>query len=442
MLDEYGHRIKFYTAEVRGYFRKCRDWTQAALILFFLVLPWIQIKGHQAVLVDLPGRRFAFFGLTFWAHDAPMVFFILAIAVLSLALVTAIWGRVWCGWACPQTVFIDGVFRKIEFWIEGNHLQRRAADREPLRFSVALRKVLKWVIFAGCSSLIAHSFVAYFVGADALILMIQNPPTENLWLFTFVCVVTAILTFNFGWFREQFCIIMCPYGRFQSVLMDKKSVTVMYDQKRGEPRKGVQSGDGDCISCGRCVAVCPTGIDIRNGIQMECIACTACIDACDEIMEKVGKPKGLIRYMSLLGEKAKIRRPRVLMYGSLLFFISAIFLFLIVRRQDLHVQILRAPETPFQVLSAGSVLNHFRLHIVNQTFEDIVVDLTTPVDWDQEMIQLKMPEQNLKVGPGQFRMVHFFVVFPKSALGPSGELKTELNFNRVVAPLTLVGPSL
>ena len=441
MLDEYGHRISIHPADVRGFFRKNRTWTQVVLIFVFLVLPWIQVRGHQALLLDIPNRRFAFFGVTFWAHDAPMVFFILGIAALTLVVVTALWGRVWCGWSCPQTVFIDGVYRRIETWIEGDYRVRRASESSPLTFLLFVKKLLKWLVFLVVSSVLAHSFAAYFVGAESLVKMIQNSPLEHWGLFLFVVFLTLLFTFNFGWFREQFCIIMCPYGRFQSVLLDSHSVTVMYDAKRGEPRRGrvpsttpvtqevgigltslassnPGAGSGDCVDCGRCVQVCPTGIDIRNGSQMECIACTACIDACDEIMEKVHKPTGLIRYMSLLQKSRPRFTARIGLYLSVLVLLIGTFTGLLWNRKPLHVQVTRARETPYtQTLSAEGeplVINHFRLSVVNQTFETQWIYVLLNKENESKGLDLKIPNVPLEMNPGQFKDVHFFIVFPKS----------------------------
>ena len=282
-LDKMGGRLFIYPAQVRGFFRKWRTVTQIILIAIFLLLPWIKIGGQQAVLLDLPGRKFALFGVTFWAHDAPMIFFVLAILTMSLALMTALWGRVWCGWACPQTVFIDGVFRRIEELIEGNHIERRKLDDAPMDAKKFFKRSLKWILFTAVTLVITHSFLAYFVGADRLVEMVQHKPAENWTNFLIILVTSGIILFDFAWFREQFCIIACPYGRFQSVLMGPRSKNVVYDYNRGEPRKGKapKGEEADCVNCYRCVQVCPTGVDIRRGTQMECIACTACIDACD-----------------------------------------------------------------------------------------------------------------------------------------------------------------
>lgn len=320
--DEKGKRVYLYPDDIKqGHYRNLRVKLRAFLVIFFLFLPWIKIQGHQAVLLDIPHRRFAILGLTFWAHDAPIFLFVLGILAFGIFLVTALLGRIWCGWACPQTVFIDGVFRRIERWIEGDSVERRKLDDGPWNENKVFKKILKWFLFLLVSLVITHSFLAYFVGTDELLVMIRRPPLENITSFLVMAASTAVILFDFGWFREQFCVIVCPYGRFQSVLMDDDSWAVMYDEKRGEPRRGrVPEGksEGDCVNCYRCVQVCPTGIDIRRGLQLECIACTACIDACDEVMDRLGKEQGLIRYDTLTqmsGKKVQWLRARTVIYA-------------------------------------------------------------------------------------------------------------------------------
>lgn len=429
--DTYGDRVYIYPAEVKGFWRKHRDWTQAVLVLIFMVLPWIKVGGEQALLLSIPERRFAFFGLTLYAHDGPLIFFILALSVFGLAFVTAVWGRIWCGWACPQTVFIDGLFRRIEFWIEGNHLKRRQLDAGPLTFSKVFKKTLKWTLFFLASAHIAHSFVAYFVGAERLAQMSLHSPSENWVDFLIVFSITFLILFDFGWFREQFCIIMCPYGRFQSVLMDKQSLAVMYDEKRGEPRKGSElsrsnTPSGDCVACNRCVMVCPTGIDIRRGIQMECINCTACMDACDEIMEKVKKPKGLIRYSSIALSEG---RPRRWVDGRRVFYVALLSLaffglaYKLSTRSPLRAEVLRVVGPPYRLLegtTTGKVLNQFKVHLQNQTSTSMKVRFEihneTP-EWTIEMIQ---QNQDLTIHPGELTNHYLFVAFPAGLLGGLG----------------------
>lgn len=432
-LDQYGDRTSIIPAEVRGYFHRHRRWTQFVLLVIFLGLPWTQMNGQQTVLLDIPARKFAIFGITFWAHDAPLVFFVLATLTLALAFATSVWGRVWCGWACPQTVFIDAVFRRIERLVQGPYIQRRQLRQSEPSFGKFLKYSLTWVLFFIVSSLIAHSFAAYFVGADALMKMIQESPNAHWDTFLVVSFITLAVLFDFGWFREQFCVIMCPYGRFQSVLLDQKSLAVVYDEKRGEPRKGqVPAGgkQGDCVSCNRCVQVCPTGIDIRKGLQMECIACTACIDACDEIMTKVKKPTGLISYKTLDGSGISLKKPRSIIY-MVLIFISVLGLgFNIATREKAQVFVLRAKEAPYTLMKNEKgeevLMNHFRLEIQNQNFEKAIYLLQPPSDWAAQGIEMTVGQNPLDVESGKMVEWHFFVRFKPELVSATGQLKTKI----------------
>jgi cytochrome c oxidase accessory protein FixG len=431
-LDEYGDRIKVIPAEVRGFYRRHRTWTQFFLLLIFLVLPWTKINGEQSLLLDIAARKFAVFGITFWAHDAPLIFFILGTLTVGLAFVTSVWGRIWCGWACPQTVFIDAVFRRIEVLVQGNYIQRRKLDQEPLTLRKLWKVGVTWFLFLVVSSLISHSFVAYFVGAENLIGMIQGSPIENWNYFLIITGMTVFILLDFGWFREQFCIIMCPYGRFQSVLLDQKSLAIVYDTERGEPRKGAakaaDAAQGDCVSCNRCVQVCPTGIDIRRGLQMECIACTACADACDEIMTKVKKPKGLIRYDSLDGTKIQLLKPRSVIYMLIILIFISGLAYNIAARETAQVFVMRGQEAPFTVTKdergQERILNHFKLQIQNQNFTGANYRLKPPVDWQQDGTEMIVAQNPQVAKAGEMITWHFFVRFKPELLSPAGKHQT------------------
>ena len=420
-----GSRSYIFPAEVRGFFHRYRQVVQAILMLIFLVLPWIEIDGQQAVLMNIPDRHFSFFGLTFLAHDGPLIFFVLALLTLSLAFVTSVWGRVWCGWACPQTVFIESVFRRIEKWIEGNHLAQRQLNQAPWGILKIGKKSLKWFLFFIASLIITHSFLAYFVGTHELFHMIRQPPKENWTSFLVMVYVTLLILFDFGWFREQFCIIACPYGRFQSVLMDQHTINILYDQKRGEPRKGqVPEGQkaGDCINCYRCVQVCPTGVDIRRGVQLECIACTACIDACDEIMEKTKKPKGLIRYASeitLSGQKSRLFRPRNWVYLSLIVLTVTALGISTAHRHPIQIILVRAKDVPYRSvpLDNGQTgwLNHFTLHIGNQGKLPVNLSWQIEEPWKSLGVTVTTSQNQITLNTDERKTMHFFVKFPSDA---------------------------
>lgn len=452
-FDETGRRVLIAPAPVRGIFRKWRTGVYWFLIFVFLILPWTTFQGRQTVWLDLAHRKFHFGSLTLFAHDGPLIFFVLGIAAFSIIAATAIWGRVWCGWACPQTVFIDAIYRKIDELTEGNHLARRKLNERSMDFDKFLRKSIKWVLFALVSWHIAHSFAAYFVGAHNLVWITLGWPQDHWGLFLFVQIFSLILLIDFGWFREQFCLIACPYGRFQSVLMDRNSLAPLYDQSRGEPRRAkdvAKDAQGDCVSCNRCVVVCPTGIDIRNGLQMECIACTACIDACDEVMQKLNKPKGLIRYTSeaeLNGKPRKIFTPRVFAY---VFFVLSLVLGLtsiLLSRSLLDVKIVRAIEAPYQLVGEDFVMNHFRIHVTNQSNSDLQIKEFSVDARDSTIISPQLQQTLLT---GEEKWIHVFVRFPRDlitngrakvvwSLGyQSKEPESQMSFKK--GDLPLVGP--
>lgn len=379
--DEFGHRVYLYPEDVKGTWKVRRSWVYGLLIFIFMVVPWIHFKGQQIILLNIPARKFVFFGETFFGHDAPFLIFILLSFVLLMGFVTTVWGRVWCGWACPQTVFIQAIYSKIEKWTEGPARRRQKRDSGPWTIEKSFRKSVKWFLFLIVSLHLSHSFLGYFVGTRELLVLSSSAPSENFTLFFTMLFFTALFLFDFGWFREQFCIIACPYGRFQSVMMDESSMVIAYDDKRGEPRRDkhiAKEDEGDCVNCYQCVRACPTGIDIRRGAsQLECIACTQCIDACDEIMLKVNKPKGLIRYSSeveLRGGQTKWIRPRSIAYGFFLILVVGAFLFSLERRQDLSLAFIRTGSAPFQEIEKGlEVLNQYSVKIDHHKIEPLQV---------------------------------------------------------------------
>jgi cytochrome c oxidase accessory protein FixG len=360
--------------------------------------------------------------------------FVLATLAFSLFFFTSVWGRVWCGWACPQTVFIEGVFRRIERLIEGSAIERRKLADAPLTWQKILRKAAKWVLFLAGALIISHSFLAYFVGVDRLAQLVQSSPFENPSTFVFMAIVAGLVLFNFAWFREQFCVIVCPYGRFQSVLMDPGSRIVAYDAARGEPRATPQAkalarahstATGDCVNCYRCVQVCPVGIDIRRGTQMECIACTACIDACDEVMTKLGKPPGLVRYdtqRGLEGLDKKRIGSRSLIYLGLA---SLSLLALVVstsRLAPVELEVLRAKDAPYTVQGAGAngldsvVTNHFVLELSNQSGHPHRLFFDPAGDADAIGVHFITAARPYALETGRIARVDLFVQFPKKAL--------------------------
>jgi cytochrome c oxidase accessory protein FixG len=341
----------------------------AALIIVYAALPWIPIKGHPALYLDIVHRRFFLFGATFNAQDIWMTVFLLTGAAFGLVFATSLLGRAWCGWACPQTVFLEAIYRTIERFVEGPREKRVRRRAAPWSFEKVSRKVVvhsAWIIV---SLLLAHVFLSYFVSLRELFEIVRQRPAEHPEAFSVVMILAGVLYFNFAWFREQFCVVLCPYGRMQSVLLDADSLVVGYDQGRGEPRGKVSDGErGACVDCGRCVAVCPTGIDIRNGLQMDCVACTQCIDACDDIMDRLGQPRGLIRYDStngLMGRPKKVLRPRILVYAGLGVLGLVVASFSLRGRTSFDANVLRVQGPPY-VLDGESIRNTYRIHLFNK----------------------------------------------------------------------------
>jgi cytochrome c oxidase accessory protein FixG len=369
-----GGRNFIIPADVSGRYARRRQVIFALLILVYVLLPWTQVGGHPAVFLDIEHRAFHLFGGTFNAQDFWMAFFLLSGTGFALIFVTALWGRVWCGYSCPQTVFLEGVYRRIERLIEGPRNTRMKRDAGPVTLSRALRKVVKHAAFMALSFLVAHVFLSYFVSIPRLWQMMHEQPLEHPTAFAWAAGTTLIMYGNFAWFREQMCLVICPYGRLQSVLVDSDSLVVGYDRNRGEPRgKAKDKAAGDCVDCGRCVVVCPTGIDIRKGMQYDCIGCSACADACDEVMTQLGRPTGLIRYDSQNGLAALQRRfwrPRVFVYIGLGLLGLVVATSLISTRKPFEANLLRLSSAPFMIEAGGArIRNNLELHVVNKRGE-------------------------------------------------------------------------
>jgi cytochrome c oxidase accessory protein FixG len=370
-----GRRRWIYARQPSGRFYTARTLVSYLLMALLFFGPFVKVDGQPILLLNVLERKFIIFGLMFWPQD----FYLLVLCVLTgfvtIALVTSAVGRIWCGWLCPQTVFLEMLFRKIEWAIEGSAQQQVRRDRAPMTLDTAWRKTLKHGIFFGLSFLIANVFLAYVISADTLWTIVTDPPREHIaGLFT-ITVFSIVFYAVFARFREQACTLACPYGRVMGTLVDRNTISVTYDRTRGEPRGKLSRGGkeptgGDCIDCGQCVTVCPTGIDIRNGIQLECVACTACADACDDVMRRIQRPPGLIRYTSedaVRSGTSTFLTWRVKAYATVWLILLTTAVTLLLRRPDLDVLILRQPGTLQTTLDNGDVSNFYNLQVINRT---------------------------------------------------------------------------
>jgi cytochrome c oxidase accessory protein FixG len=365
-----GSHYTLHPADVRGRFTWARRVFGILLLTVYVGLPWIQINDAPAVFLDIAKRQFHLFGITLAPQDLWVLFFGITGLGFGLFFITSLLGRLWCGWACPYTVFLEHIFRRIERLIDGDAPARRKLDAARWNLTKIWKRALKHGIYLFCAALLAHVFLSYFVSLKSLYGFMLENPTAHLKPFVVAAFLTGAFYFCFAWFREQFCIIMCPYGRLQSALSDDDTVVIGYDGVRGEPRgKASDPSNGSCIDCHRCVNVCPTGIDIREGLQMECIGCAACVDACDEIMLKVGRPKGLVRYDSmnaLAGKKRRLLRPRIFAYATLgLLGLIALIVATGQKAKPYHVNSARFPGRPFDV-TAEHVVNRYQLRLLNK----------------------------------------------------------------------------
>lgn len=384
-VDEKGKRIWIFPKKPSGKFYDYRKWVSYLLLVFLFAGPHIKIGGEPMLMFNVIERKFVIFGQVFWPQDFYIFAIALVLMVVFIVLFTVIYGRLFCGWVCPQTIFMEMVFRRIEYWIEGDWTHQKKLDQMPWNWEKIRKRILKHAIFWGISFLIANTFLAYIIGADALWEIQTANPMEHLGGLIALIIFTTVFYAVFARLREQVCTTICPYGRLQGVLLDRNSIVITYDHVRGEERgkfrknedrKG--SGKGDCIDCGQCVNVCPTGIDIRNGTQLECVNCTACIDACDHMMESVGLEKGLIRYDSENGVNTGTRfrwTRRIKAYTAVLALLLAVLVVLVVTRTDFDATILRQRGATYQELQDGRISNIYEIDLANKTKKEYTVEL-------------------------------------------------------------------
>ncbi|MHB8521469.1 MAG: cytochrome c oxidase accessory protein CcoG [Limisphaerales bacterium] len=416
--DREGHRRWIYPKTIGGRFYRARTYVSWLLLAVMFVGPFVRINGNPLLLLNVVDRRFSVLGQIFWPQD--MVIFALAglVYLTSVIIFTAAFGRLWCGWTCPQTLLMEMVFRKIEYAIEGDASAQRALATAPWTAQKFLKKAAKHATFFGLSFTIGNTLLSYIMGSNRLFQIIRDDPRDHLAGLAFMVLFTLVFYAIFARFREQACTFICPYGRFQSTILDENTVVVAYDYKRGEKRaplrrqqtnaQRLNAGLGDCVNCRECVAVCPTGIDIRDGTQMECVNCTACIDACDAVMDRIGRTRGLIRYASLnsieRGEPFRIT-PRMAGYAWVLAALAAVLMFLLFSRSSVEATLLRAPGSLFQQTPDNKIENLYTLKLINKTSRDVPVQL-----------KLENPDGEIKVMGGEALLVPREQLFQTSVL--------------------------
>lgn len=421
-VDNEGKRKWIYAFQPRGKFYKYRTWLSWFYIILFFGMPFIKINGNPIFLFNIPEGKFSLFGQLFLPQDFVILAIAMLLGIVFIIVFTLLFGRVFCGWVCPQTIFMEMMFRKIEFWIEGPaHMQMKMAKQKVKPRNYYIKRGLKHIIFFGLSFIIANTFLSYIIGVDALIEIIRAPFGQHLVGFIALLAFTAVFYFVYAYVREIVCTVICPYGRLQSVLMDKNSMAVAYNYNRGEPRGRKRKGNddlGDCIDCGMCVNVCHTGIDIRDGLQMECVNCTACMDACDDMMIRVGKPTGLITVASekqletnTVGEKSFDLRKKLMI--TLLIVLSGAFTALIVSRSIFDSTVMRVPGQLYQENADGTVSNLYKIKLVSKSAKTLPYHLSVKEN-EAELIYVGQPLDSLRTG--EHMEETFFIKIPQDKI--------------------------
>lgn len=449
-VDESGKRKWIHAYQPKGRFYNIRTILSVLYFLIFFGLPFVKIDDRPLFQFNIPEAKFILFGKIFWPQD----FFIFGLTMVTfvffIILFTAAFGRLFCGWACPQTNFMEMMFRRVEYWVLGDAPAQRQLKAAPWTGKNIAKVSLKHVLFFLLSFIIANFFLAYIIGIDALEKIITEPVTQHVAGFASILVFSGIFYGVYAFFREQACTVVCPYGRLQSVLLDKNSMIVAYDYKRGEPRgnfkKHAELPLGDCIDCHQCVKVCPTGIDIRNGVQMECVGCTACIDACDNIMDSIGKPRGLIRYASensiAKGEPLHYT-VRMKLYTALCFLLLAVLSVILITRKDVDATVIRTAGMLYQEKGVDSISNLYNIKLINKTTKDISLDVKL-VDVNGR-IQM-VGKQRVVIAKESQASGTFFIVLPRTAVPQrKTEIKLVLSQNGkelAKAKTNFLGPAL
>lgn len=455
-VEQSGKRVWLYPKKPRGTYYKWRKYVAYLLMGWLFVAPFIHVNGHQFLLFNFFERKFHIVGQPFWPQDFHLVVLLMIVGVVFVSVFTIAYGRIFCGWICPQTIFLEMLFRPIEYWIEGNRNAQMKLNKQPWTLSKIRKKVFKWGVYFLISLLISAVFMSYIIGSKVVIIRLSNPEAHvSTVIFWFI--FSGVFYFVFAWFREQVCIIACPYGRLQSVLLDQSSVVVAYDNIRGEKETGrgkinkkenrERVGKGDCIDCNLCVDVCPTGIDIRNGTQLECVNCTACIDACNEVMKKVQFPSNLIRYTSLReinDRNSKRWTTRLKAYTTLLFSLIMVFIFLVVSRSDIETDFFRIPGQFYNIDNQEKTLrNVFTFKILNKTTAVIPELRFALMNVDNGTVYT-VNKQFIRLDAEQILDGTIFVELPLSAWnGKPKKIKIGVYANNILldkAPIRFVGP--
>lgn len=421
-VDNEGKRKWIYAFQPKGKFYKYRSWLSWFYIVVFFAMPFIKINGNPIFLFNIPEGKFSLFGQLFLPQDFVILAIAMLLGIVFIIVFTLLFGRVFCGWICPQTIFMEMMFRKIEFWIEGPaHVQMKMAKMKDKPKSYYVKKVIKQVIFFALSFLIANTFLSYIIGVDALIEIVRAPVSQHLIGFIALLVFTTVFYFVYAYVREIVCTVICPYGRLQSVLMDKNSMAVAYNYNRGEPRGKKRKGNddlGDCIDCGMCVNVCHTGIDIRDGLQMECVGCTACMDACDMMMDKVGKPRGLITMASekqletnTVGENSFDLRKKLMV--TLLIVLTGAFAALLISRSIFDSTVMRVPGQLYQENADGTISNLYKIKLVSKSANTMPYHIEVK-EKDAEIVFVGQPLDSLRTG--EHMEETFFIKIPQDKI--------------------------
>ena len=415
-----GKRIWVYPKKPSGRYYTARTILSVFLLVFLFGAPFVKVNGHPLILLNVLERKFILFGIPFGPHDFHLFVLAMISTIVGIFLFTVVYGRLFCGWICPQTIFMEMVFRKIEYFIEGDWKQQKVLNNSPWSSSKFFKKFSKHVIFFVISFIIGNTFLAYIIGVDNLYKLVTDPPSAHIAGLSSMLIFSGVFYFVFASFREQACTLVCPYGRLQGVMLDHNSIVIAYDNLRGEPRGKIrksedQSSKGDCIDCNMCVDVCPTGIDIRNGTQLECVNCTACIDACDSVMDKINKPKGLIRYASKNEIENKIRSiftPRAIGYTVVLVILISLTTILLISRSDFELTILRTPGLFFQEQPGNKISNLYDLKIINKTFNELPAEL----EIENLAGEIKLIGTDLLVEPQAVEEGKFLVILSKEQI--------------------------